>query len=140
MKTRLIAKAFILNERGEVLLLRRSATDKTRPGGWDIPGGAVEPDEGIIEAMSRELAEETGLQLEPKSLALQYAAAAVYEGENAVRFCFVGHVGDPAVTLSFEHDQHRWVTLDEVLRLYDHPVWIGALRYLRQHGLLAAAP
>jgi|SRR6185437_4465087 len=137
MVTRLIAKAFICNERSEILLLRRSATDTPRPGKWDIPGGAVEPDEGIIEAMRREIGEETGLTIEPKNLALRYAAATVYDGENAVRFCFVAHVNQPEVALSFEHDEYRWVAIDEVFQLYDHPVWIGALEYLRQYNLLS---
>lgn len=88
--------------------------------------------------MHRELIEETQLAVEPKDLALRYATATVYEGKNAVRFCFVAQVDQPAVVLSFEHALYRWVTIDEVFQLFDHPVWTGALQYLKQHGLLHA--
>jgi len=44
-----------------VLLVRRSATDSL-PGMWEIPGGAVEPDETFAHAAARELAEETGIR------------------------------------------------------------------------------
>lgn len=51
-----------LDERGRVLLIQRG-----RPPGeglWTIPGGRVEPGETLIQACARELAEETGLDVE----------------------------------------------------------------------------
>ena len=45
-----------------VLLLLRSPT-AFFPNCWDIPGGKVGPDESFLEGFSREIFEETGMQL-----------------------------------------------------------------------------
>lgn len=49
-------RAIILNERGEVLLQRRTDMEC-----WGLPAGAVELDETAFEALRREVAEETNL-------------------------------------------------------------------------------
>ena len=51
-------RAIILNEAGEVLLQRRTDT-----GTWGLPAGGVEPDETPREALRREVAEETALEV-----------------------------------------------------------------------------
>lgn len=52
------ADALVQNEQGEVLLVRR-ADD----GRWAMPGGWVDPGETPEQAVVREVAEETGLQV-----------------------------------------------------------------------------
>lgn len=54
--------AAILIEDGAVLLTRRGGS--VAPGKWDLPGGYVEYDEDIREALIREMREETGLTIE----------------------------------------------------------------------------
>lgn len=49
-------RAVIVNNVGEMLLQRRTDTAM-----WGLPGGAVEPDETAVEALKREVAEETDL-------------------------------------------------------------------------------
>jgi len=59
-------RAIILNDQGEVLLQRR-----TDLGCWGLPSGAVELDETALEALKREVREETGLEVchaEPMAL------------------------------------------------------------------------
>jgi ADP-ribose pyrophosphatase YjhB (NUDIX family) len=51
-------RALIMNGSGEVLLQRRSDT-----GCWGLPGGAVELGETVMEALRREVLEETGLRV-----------------------------------------------------------------------------
>ena len=51
--------AVILNERGELLLQRRSDN-----GQWGLPGGSVEIGESVMGATVREVWEETGLRVE----------------------------------------------------------------------------
>ena len=54
--------AAILIEDGAVLLTRRGGSE--RPGLWELPGGFVEYDESIHDALIREMREETGLDVE----------------------------------------------------------------------------
>lgn len=59
-------RAVIVNHGGEILLQQRTDTAM-----WGLPGGAVEPDETVFEALKREVAEETTLAVidaEPMAL------------------------------------------------------------------------
>ena len=59
-------RAVIVNNAGEILLQRRTDTDM-----WGLPGGSVELDETALEALKREVAEETSLLvLEAEPMAL----------------------------------------------------------------------
>ena len=63
MKTRIVQKAVVLNDAGEVLMLRRSKTDTRRPMQWDLPGGLREENEELLAGVEREITEETGLSV-----------------------------------------------------------------------------
>jgi NAD+ diphosphatase len=59
------ATAVCVDEQGRVLLGRRALEpDK---GLWDLPGGFVDEDEHPLDALRRELREETGLEIEPQA-------------------------------------------------------------------------
>lgn len=51
---------------GKVVLIRRGKPPME--GRWTIPGGTVELGETLVEALVREMLEETGLQVEPDGL------------------------------------------------------------------------
>jgi 8-oxo-dGTP diphosphatase len=57
------ASALVVNDRGRVLLARRAG--EPRAGCWDAPGGFLEEWEHPLDALRRELREETGLEIEP---------------------------------------------------------------------------
>lgn len=54
--------AVIWNDKGEIVLIRRG--QEPRRGEWSIPGGRVEWGETLVEAVLREVREETGLIVE----------------------------------------------------------------------------
>ena len=65
-----VVSAIIFNDRGEVLLGKRSLTEEIYPGLWGIPGGKIEassstPD--IVEAtLIREAREEMAIEIQPE--------------------------------------------------------------------------
>ena len=60
----------IVNSRGEVLLTRRAPAKAACPGWWENTGGAVQAGETPLQAVCRELREETGLTAAPEEFTL----------------------------------------------------------------------
>jgi len=56
----------LIFEQGKILLVERGK--EPLKGYWSIPGGIVETGEKLEEAIRREVAEETGLEIEPSFL------------------------------------------------------------------------
>ncbi|MGV9881258.1 NUDIX hydrolase [Streptomyces sp. NPDC003006] len=55
--------AVVLNERGEAFAQKRGPDRRLFPDSWDIVGGHVEPGETLLDALAREIEEETGWRL-----------------------------------------------------------------------------
>ena len=70
---------------GRILLVQRG----TEPGlgRWSIPGGLIEVGESLIEAVVREVREETGLEVEPVELI--ELLDRIYREEDRVRYHYV---------------------------------------------------
>lgn len=58
-----VVGALIVNRDGRMFAQRRTTSRKMFPGCWDIAGGHVERGETLMEALAREVAEETGWHL-----------------------------------------------------------------------------
>ncbi len=85
--------AVVTNDAGEILLHRRSDNEL-----WSVPGGAMELGESIAEAVTREVKEETGFDVEPERLVGVYSdpghIVAYSDGEVRQQFsiCFACRV------------------------------------------------
>lgn len=101
---------------GKYLLLRRSQTDKGA-GVYEMPGGSIDDGEELAAAAARELAEETGISIDPA----EFEPLGIFEFHNVetnkhkVKFAFrVVLDQEPEITLSPEHDDFTFVTREEI--------------------------
>ncbi len=62
-KTVLIVEAILKDSRGKVLVLKRSKKNRHYKGKWQLPGGKVEKNESPLEAIKREIKEETNCNI-----------------------------------------------------------------------------
>lgn len=131
-----VVKCVVVNSRDRALLLRRSASDPSRPNDYDFPGGGIDDGEMIEQALLRELKEECGLVIEHESLKLVYADTGLKNGEPLVRVLFAAMAKDEPVTLSEEHASYEWVPKSSVAELWKHPVWSAGVTYAINHGLI----
>ncbi|HAZ53654.1 MAG TPA: 8-oxo-dGTP diphosphatase MutT [Franconibacter helveticus] len=67
MKRLTIAACIIRNRQGEIFITRRAADAHMAPK-WEFPGGKVEAGESPEQALVRELAEETGINVTSATL------------------------------------------------------------------------
>ncbi|WP_433334539.1 NUDIX domain-containing protein [Spirillospora sp. CA-294931] len=108
--TKLVVGA-VVHSAGQALILRRSADDAFLPGIEELPSGGVEPDEHLLAALGRELAEEIGwagpLALEPGFVAhFDYVSGS---GRKARQYTFGLAHNDQPIVLSIEHTDYRWL-------------------------------
>ncbi|HSX42724.1 MAG TPA: NUDIX hydrolase [Candidatus Saccharimonadales bacterium] len=111
INVRLLAKIFVLNEKGEILLLQRSRTDERRPLGWDLPGGNVEYNEDPNQAVLRELKEEASITASDSQV---FYVGTETGSHYIVTLLYSGVADSTAVTLSFEHERHQWIKPEEI--------------------------
>lgn len=144
MQTYVIARALVFNLKGEVLLLMRSDDDIYRPGEVDIPGGKVDEAEDHLTGVLRETEEETGLQLDRAGTHLLYAYTEVgfhSRLQAEVNYVCLGFVSrapaEVSVTLSSEHKEFGWYSIEEALRLSAGIGHEELLKHLTQYGLFS---
>jgi ADP-ribose pyrophosphatase YjhB (NUDIX family) len=101
---------------GHVLVARRARGPAL--GIWTLPGGVVEAGETLVEALTREVAEETGLTVEPVALA-GHREVVTYDEQGRVSrhfviLCFATRwiAGEPQ--LNEELSDARWLRPSEL--------------------------
>jgi len=109
--------ALIFDARDEVLMIRtRKWSDL-----WGIPGGKTKFGETSLEALRREVKEETNLDLADVEFALVQDCIQSKEFYRDAHFVLLNYTcrcaGEPAVKLNDEAVEFRWVTLQEALGL-----------------------
>lgn len=101
MAVDLIAWVIVQDAKGRILLGRREGT-RFASGFWNLPGGAVEAREPLVNAAARELREETGLQVRPQDLQHiginRYDVEGLHGRAQGVNFFFLARAweGEPA--------------------------------------------
>lgn len=104
-----IQKAVVFHpEKNTFITIRRSFSDRYRPGSWDLPGGNVLYGELYDVSLRREIKEETNLNV--KTI-LPAQVKTVFDGKLYIIFIgFSGRSKNDEVKLSTEHTEYQWVT------------------------------
>lgn len=125
--------AVVLNEKGMVLLAKRSQTAKNEKGCWENPGGSVEFGEGLEEAIRWEVREELGIEID---LLKQLPAADHFipeEGQHWVTTTFIVRIrsGDlPKIMEPAKCDEIGWFSLNNLPRPLSLITKIDLQRYI----------
>jgi 8-oxo-dGTP pyrophosphatase MutT (NUDIX family) len=128
LTTAILAVSVLAFRDGRLLAMRRSRKKKAAPGAWEVLSGRVEPLEAPRDAAQREAREESGFDV-----TLDPGIVAAYLTERAGRDMLViaYRATAPAAAepvLSDEHDDGRFVTLDEFARLCPFPKLVAVAR------------
>lgn len=104
----------IICREGRYLILRRAATEDFLPGLEEIPSGGVEPGEGLLEALSREVEEETGLRVTSILAYVDFFDYLSGSGRKTREFNFLVDTDGGEVRLNpAEHDAYAWLAPEE---------------------------
>jgi len=103
---------------GEILILHRQ-DHKPEGNTWGLPAGKVDEGENELEAMVREIGEETGLMIEPDTLEYLEKLYVVYPTYQFIFHMFKLLVAEkPEVKIrEAEHKTYQWATPEEILKL-----------------------
>lgn len=129
----IVAKALVFDTENKILVLRRSSSHPRYAHHSDFPGGEVGKHEKAINAVTREIKEESGLVISSNALHLVRKAFSP-RGTQHLIFHAKIHDKQPPIKLSWEHDAYFWITLDNFLNqelpLAPDSYFLNALQYL----------
>lgn len=134
-----VAKTFLVNNAGAVLVLWRSEDDAQNPGRTDIPGGKIDAGEDVFAAAVREIREEAGIDISPTNLKVVYAHTDTTDKHflAVVRIVCTAKFNSDTFELSDEHSRAAWLSVEDALKeLPPNGVWHKALHFCWQNNLL----
>lgn len=115
MNYKLISRVLVINNKNEILILKRSVNG-SNPNKYELPGGKINQGEQPIDAAVRELAEETGVFTKKENLRIVYLFCS--DPEDGVTWCDVIYKLNlskaPEVILSEEHVSAVFVSQSDI--------------------------
>lgn len=105
--------AVVFDDEGRILLIERGR--EPQKGLWAVPGGKVEYGEEMREAVRREVAEETGLEIDVGDVV--WVGEIIEDEFHLVLIDFEATVIGGQLQPADDADDVRWVSLDDVSEL-----------------------
>lgn len=125
LRTLEVVAAVILDAAGNVLAVK--CPEHKHNGGWEFPGGKIEPGESPRAALAREIAEELGVQVDVAELL--HTVEWDYPAFHLRMFCYVSHICGGTLTLR-EHTEARWLPASSLLSVDWLPADVVLLPYV----------
>mgnify|MGYP001591680664 CR=1 FL=1 len=117
------AIVFKKNSQIEYLLLHRRANPPFKES-WDFPRGNIEKDESEIQAVTREIKEETGISYLRFIKGFRESVEFFYRKEGKLIrktiIYYLAETNSKEVRLSDEHNDYAWLPIDEALARLRH--------------------
>lgn len=130
----MVVAAALADPSGQILVQQRPAS-RQHGGLWEFPGGKVEPGEGPLAALARELAEELAIAIDPADCACLGFAASEADDARAVVLLLYGLSQWRGMPSSQEGAAVAWVAGDALADLamppLDVPLAVLAARFAR---------
>lgn len=106
----------ILNDKKEILLIKRAGKVRNEAGWWSKPGGCVEFGERVTETMKREIKEELDIDIEILGYLPHTDHIIKEENQHWVAFNFVAKIvsGEPKNMEPEKCDEIKWFGFDEL--------------------------
>lgn len=105
---------FNANENNKFLIIKRSDKVRTDNFMWDFPGGRLEFSEKPLEALEREIREETGLTDVVIGDPINLWTFMKDEQTQIIGVTYLCKNSSQEVILSDEHLEYRWISKEEV--------------------------
>ncbi len=123
MQLQIGVKVIIKNSLGKYLLIKRAEQLQNETElFWDIPGGRIDTHEHLHEALVREVYEEVGITLNGTTQLVNAQDIFVESKQlHVVRLTYLLSQDIDDITLSHEHDAHKWCTIDETVSMNIDP-------------------
>ena len=106
----------IVKKGKKYLLLKRSRYNKMYPDQWQLPEGGIKFGEAPVQALKREMKEETNMVLKGAKLADIESSTIKYFNKRMYHFIRLVYVcrASGKIRLSNRHKEHGWFTKREI--------------------------
>ena len=126
-------KAIVIYK-GKILTLKKVKPSTDGLGYWEMPGGGLEYGETPHEALTRELKEETGLDI--KILKPVYTFTAIRPDYQTVGIGFLCIPTNDHVVLSHEHTDYKFVDEKELKEILDPVIFNDVCKTIEEYNTL----
>lgn len=123
----------IQNTQGLYLVMKRSVLDVDEANTWDLPGGGLEDDEQLEPGFEREVSEEAGMKVFSTKLLFAYTIE-----DGSLHLIVGAKARSNQVILGPEHNDYKWVTMEEVKTITPVSLHLEATQYLFKKDMVVA--
>lgn len=121
-QTFLISQKILIVEAEKLLVLKSRKSEFVSKSQWELPGGIVEMDEDLEEALKREANEEAGIEIivhQPIAVWSHWQKNFKFKDGRVldvrcIQIAYIGKAKGDKIKLSEEHKEYKWATKEEL--------------------------